>query len=676
MTGARGVRGVRVIVRAVALAAVGCLIAALTTGCAAGRASGGSSPSSPAAPLAAWQRVLDEIKPDGTVTVSTALAAFALAIGPVPGARAVPGPSQPIPSGTLAVDWVLAHWPALTAGQRRAVLTDLGVPVTTTSLTSLTRQLGRSGGSGGSAASNPNLPCLTADAGPAGPYRAEVAGIESDIADHIGAGPFTPDVYIAVNTKTLVAKSRMYTYGCTGTTPTDGTGSVSGCTIHVNPVVSGGAFPASEVHDFLIHELTHCYLFLKLGGVYGSLPSWYVEGAPSWTMSALGNGSAIASSFWQTYLSTPGTPLFARAYTAIGYFAHLAETGTDVWHRLIPMGQALAAGGNAAGWAAADPTTRFLSTWGSGYAEGRYPGSAWQTGGPTLPDYQGPIPEASVDSGESATVSAPAAAVGISDVGLTAQVVTFSGSPDASGRISLDDGVDATLDEAASTAYTTGSQDTCPSGTADAGAELTPISAGGHYVAVTGGLTAAAVQVTGMTLDAYCARTDAASCVVGSWTTRPVHVTLPAGYAEAGGAGVTMRIAADGATVIDFGSMSPIDVTGNGHAADFTFGGHVTGRLDLPKAVPAGSSFALDAAPGSAMDDQSLTVTIQITSPMSDTLGPMSISAMAAELGSEASTMPTAPGTEGTWTCDGNTLANHGPAGLPSYGTWAWTRTS
>jgi hypothetical protein len=340
------------------------------------------------------------------------------------------------------------------------------------------------------------------------------------------------------------------------------------------------------------------------------------------------------------------------------------------------MGQALEAGGNAAGWAAADPTARFLSTWGSGYAEGRYPGTAWLTGGPTLPDYQGPIPGASVGSGGSATVSAPAAAVGISDVSLSAPVVTFSGSPDASGRISLDDGADATLDEAASTAYTTGSADSCPSGTPNAGAKLTQISAGGHYVSVTGGLTAAAVHVTGMTLDAYCARADAASCVVGSWTTTQVHATLPNEYTEAGGAGVTMRIAADGATVIDFGSMSPIEVTGKGPAADFTFGGQVTGRLDLPKAVPVGSSFALDAVPGSAIDDQSLTVTIRVTSPVTETLGPMSISAMAAEMGSEASTMPTAPGTEGTWTCDGDTLTNHGPAGLPSYGTWAWTRTS
>ena len=104
------------------------------------------------------------------------------------------------------------------------------------------------------AAESPDLTCLTADACPAGPFRVQVAGIEGDIAAHMGDGPLTPDVYIAVNSKNLEAPSKLYTYGCTGSAPSSGSGPVSGCTIHVNPVVSGGGFPATEVHDFLIHD--------------------------------------------------------------------------------------------------------------------------------------------------------------------------------------------------------------------------------------------------------------------------------------------------------------------------------------------------------------------------------------------------------------------------------------
>lgn len=672
MIGAR--RTSRLILRAASragvLTAVGGLLTAAVTGCAAGGSAtardAAHGPARPAAPLTAWQRTLNQVAPDGSVSTSIALAAFALAIGPVPGARPPSGPTQLIASGTLAVQWVLRHWSALTHRQRDAVLADLGVPGAKTKLTSLIRPPAKAG--------RPDIPCLTADAGPAGPYRAQVAGIESDIASHMGDGPFPPDVYIAVNTRQLEGDSKMYTYGCQGTAPVSG-GPVSGCTIHVNPVVSAGSFPAGDVHDFLIHELTHCYLFAKLGGAYGNMPSWYVEGAPMWAMSVLGNGSGLESSYWLTYLDTPDAPLFSRAYTAMGYFAHLAETGTDVWHRLIPMGEAILTGGNDAGWQAAHPTADFLDSWGPGYAEGRYPGAAWQTGGPNLPVYQGPVPQQSVADGQTVTVSAPATAVGIDHVDLDAQVVRFVSSAGASGRISLDGSGDVTLDQAAAAAYATGSQASCPSGSADAGASLARISSGQHYVGVTGGLQAASVRVEGMSLASFCARKTTASCLAGNWTTTRVQVTMPGKFTEEGGAGVTMRISADGSTVIDFGPMSPIDVNATTFTASYVFGGQVTGILVLPKGVSAGSWFGLNAAPGSPLGYSGLTATVHVTSPASLTIGPLSLSELADQMGASASTVPTAPAGEGTWTCSGNTLINRGPASVPSYGTWTWTRT-
>jgi hypothetical protein len=661
--------------RAVALAVAAGLLAAATAGCGAGTSGHDAAARGAArggAPVTAWQRTLNEIRPDGSVSTSTALAAFALAIGPVPGARATSGPAQAIASGTLAVQWVLAHWSALTPRQRDAVLADLGVPGAKTEVTSLIRPA--AAGAAAKTAGGPDIPCLTADAGAAGPYRAQVAGIESDIASHMGDGPFPPDVYIAVNTRQLKAASKMYTHGCQGTTAVS-SGPVSGCTIHVNPVVSAGNFPAGDVHDFLIHELTHCYLFVKLGGAYGQMPSWYVEGAPMWAMSALGNGSGLESSYWTAYLDTPDAPLFSRAYTAIGYFAHLAETGTDVWHRLIPMGEALLTGGNDAGWNAAHPTTDFLGSWGPGFAAGRYPGSAWQTGGPNLPAYQGPVPQQSVADGQTVTVSAPAAATGISHVDLDAQVVQFVGSAGASGRISLDGGSDATLDQAAGTAYATGSQATCPAGSPDAGASLTPISSGQHYVGVTGGLQAASVRVEGTSLASFCAHKNTANCVVGNWTTTEVRVTLPGEFTEAGGAGVTMHISADGSTVIDFGPMSPIDVDAKTFTAHYVFGGQASGQLVLSKGGSAGTWFALSPASGGKLDYSSLTATVHVTSPASIAIGPLSISALAGQMGAGASSVSSTPAGEGTWTCSGNTLINRGPASLPSYGTWTWTRT-
>jgi hypothetical protein len=68
----------------------------------------------------AWDKVLDQVRPDGRVTVSTALQAFSLAIAPLPGVRVPAGPAR-IPDGTLAINWVLAKFSRLTAAQQAAV---------------------------------------------------------------------------------------------------------------------------------------------------------------------------------------------------------------------------------------------------------------------------------------------------------------------------------------------------------------------------------------------------------------------------------------------------------------------------------------------------------------------------------------------------------------------------
>jgi hypothetical protein len=137
-----------------------------------------------------------------------------------------------------------------------------------------------------------------------------------------------------------------------------------------------------------------------------------------------------------------------------------------------------------------------------------------------------------------------------------------------------------------------------------------------------------------------------------------------------------MRISADGGTVIDFGSMSPMHLTAKKYTADCSFGGRITGRLMLPKSVPTGSAFALSAAPGGALDDKSLIVTVQVTSPISPRVGPDVTQRHGEGHGLAVLVHADAPGTEGSWTCNGSTLINRGPASLPSYGSWTWTRTS
>jgi hypothetical protein len=684
---ARVIAGRVIAGRVIAGIAVAGLVAA-GAGCTASPSAAHSVSVARQAPASAWQLTLNRVGRNGGVDTATALAAFALAIGPVPRARPLAGPPQVIPSGTIAVQWVLGHWRRLTGRQRRAVVADLGVPARAAAKRARGRAAGGAtlmsldvpavrGAPATGTAKGPDLPCLTADSAGAGPYRAQAAGIESDIAAHAGAGPFGPDVYFSVNATQLAgSKTKMYTYGCTGSQVTQD-GPVQGCTIHVNPSVSGGGFPAAEVHDFLIHELTHCYLFQKLGADYYRMPAWYVEGVPMWAMTVLGNGSSIESRDWLAYLDTPSTPVFTRSYDALGFFVHLAETGTDVWHKIVPMGQAIASGGSAAGWRAAAPGAAFLDSWGSGYAQGRYPGAAWQTSGPNLPHYAGPIPQASLGDGQTITVSSPAAATAISRVEVDAQVVLVTGT--ASGRLSLDGGADTTLAQAAGTGYRTGDTPArCPADAPNAGASLTRISSGPHYVAVTGGLDAAAVQLQGLSLAAFCATKNAVACIVGDWTATRFQATDPrAGVSEEGGAGTTMRIGHDGSMSVDFGGMAPVEMTGNqGLQANFTFDGGISGTIRLPGGQAAGASTGVwRPVPGGPIDYGSLTVTVQVTSPISDTIGPLSMSGLASSLGAGASSVNDHPLGEGSWSCSGNTLVNRPPRGAPADGSWTWSRT-
>src|ERR1700734_1744762 len=104
-------------IRSVLAAAVVLASLASLAACGAG---GGARAGRTAPRASAWQRVLDQIGPDGQVTKSTALAAFVLAIGPLPGVPRPPGATQGIPDGSAAVRWLLAYYSQLTPGQRSA----------------------------------------------------------------------------------------------------------------------------------------------------------------------------------------------------------------------------------------------------------------------------------------------------------------------------------------------------------------------------------------------------------------------------------------------------------------------------------------------------------------------------------------------------------------------------
>ena len=231
-------------------------------------------------------------------------------------------------------------------------------------------------------------------------YASQIAAIEKEITstDHLG-GSFPDPVYVEVNTKNVLflgdtTASLMYTSGCfMGAIP--GTGAVDSCTVHVQPraLTGKGALSTSDIHEALIHEMVHCYMFQKFGAPVYDFPPWFIEGSADWVANEIA-GSNVVDGHWETYLEHPDDPLWNRSYDGFGFFVHLAESGTDPWQKIIPMAAALVASGdsNVSAWSAAAPATEFLDNWGAGFAQGRYPGTPWDSTGPGLPRYPAALP--------------------------------------------------------------------------------------------------------------------------------------------------------------------------------------------------------------------------------------------------------------------------------------------
>jgi hypothetical protein len=349
----------------VAVAAMVTLIGA--SACAASKTSGPTSgptstpPTKSSAPTP-WQQTLAQVKPDGTVDTATALSAFAQAIAPVPGVTPPAGDRNDISSGTVAIRWITRVWTKLSEQQRQAVQMTLTVATHSIRAGALAPpKLDPNG---------PNVPCQAADSEGASAYRALVDDAAAKISARLGRSLPTPPVVLVDTLARPGSPAYMYTYGCSGKSQTNSAG--QGCTIHI--ATGANLHPANspDTSSALAHEVTHCFVVARIGALAESrLPDWYGEGLPNWVASSIGAVGSIITDHWHSYLDSPTTPLAQRAYSGIGFFVHLAETGVDPWPVIDKMADAMAGGaGTAAGWKAAGVSTAFLDSWGSGFVQG------------------------------------------------------------------------------------------------------------------------------------------------------------------------------------------------------------------------------------------------------------------------------------------------------------------
>jgi hypothetical protein len=141
----------------------------------------------------------------------------------------------------------------------------------------------------------------------------------------------------------------------------------------------------SELRGVIAHEVFHVFQFVMAGTVeHLNIPrkNWLVEGSATWAQSDLVPNDPGARGWWKIYLESPTVSLFTRQYSAIGFFGHMASSGTSPWGRFTAM---FAAADDEEAYAAAAPSESFLDSEASSFFRESAFGSAWDEHGPNVP---------------------------------------------------------------------------------------------------------------------------------------------------------------------------------------------------------------------------------------------------------------------------------------------------
>jgi hypothetical protein len=174
----------------------------------------------------------------------------------------------------------------------------------------------------------------------------------------------------------------------------------------------------------------------------------------------------------------------------------------------------------------------------------------------------------------------------------------------------------------------------------------------------------------------------AGSCVVGNWksTSFTLQVNSPAGASgnATGGSGVLVSITRDGATVVDFAGMQPVNFEASISNAQikgqFKYGGNVKGAVQVASTAAKSGTWK----PVGPVDWSSATITLDMSSPIQGRIADnLKISDFANSNGAQTNgTVDPQPFLhEATYECSGDTL-KIGPApGSAVGGTWILTRT-
>ncbi len=445
------------------------------------------TPSTAKATVSAARHVLDEIAPNGDVSRSTALAAFSIAVTPLPGVSVPAGPpGTELFSGTEPVRWLRSYESTLSAEQRKVAkpylhpsaaagaAAGLGDGATTAVAVAVARS--------GAAPASERLADATQAA-----EQAEIAKMLSLLAAHLGPLGYTPPAVIMPDPQGTA-------YAQAVRRDED----PSKCDMQFFP--KGVALSGVNLDFVVAHELFHCYQDkTDAAAMVGHTGAWWIEGTACWAALAITGAAGPMYDHWNEYLQSPEKSLFSRSYDAFGFFEQIQSAGADPWPLVLKLVSASSDKDRYA-FLVADVTPGYQQVAASAFFREPSIGPAWDMTGPGIPStkttsYPG------IGPGQSVSASAYADAI----ANVTSHADVTSVRADGYVRVAAESGLDRVVASGATLDLCTkigGCK--CPEGSTGS----PPTTAGDTlmHLALTGDANGAQAQVTSHTLDEYCKR--------------------------------------------------------------------------------------------------------------------------------------------------------------------------
>jgi hypothetical protein len=246
-------------------------------------------------PTTAWGRAVAGIRPDGTVPLDTALAAFSVAFGPLPGVEPLQGDPEVIGSASGPTRWILNYWDELTPDQQAAVDRYLAVDGLTSVRTDPV------------AALNPLTAAVLDESG----FQRLANEMEAKVSEKLSRTLGVPIEVVLRDLEPSEAGETLFA----NTIPLDAAGKparastpkMASCQVQVGKatqILEG----VVDQEAILAHEVFHCFqysLAKKLADAL-AMPAWLAEGAGAWVGEEVAaGGSTIGNKYWLGWMATP-----------------------------------------------------------------------------------------------------------------------------------------------------------------------------------------------------------------------------------------------------------------------------------------------------------------------------------------------------------------------------------